>query len=255
LSSRVYKNYQISIGMPFSIKSPLSFSNKKTVRLAEENVRSDSIKQLSKNAEEMLKNAREQSELIIKEAQLEAERIIADAERKADELAAQIEEQFKQKGYEEGFNKGHNEGIKQYEALIKEAEDIKIRAIEEYDNTMESIEGDMISLVTNVAKKVLDTELSINRESILNLIKESINKCSCSNSVVLKISSEDYDFVAENKDKLLTMLDECDEFEIKKDSSLSRGSCIVETDHGSVDSSVDTRLKKIEETFKKLIGE
>jgi len=241
--------------MPFNIKSPFSFSDKKTVSLEEDSRSDDSIEQLSNNAEKMIENARKQSKLIVNEAQLEAKRIIADAERKADELATQIAEQFKQKGYEEGFNIGHNEGMKQCEALIKEAEEIKARAIEEYENTMKSIEGDMVSLVISVAKKVLATELSINRESILNLIKETINKCSGSNGAVLKVSSEDYDFVVENRDKLLSMLDECDELEIKKDSSLSRGSCIVETDQGSVDSGVDTRLKKIEETFKKLVGE
>jgi flagellar assembly protein FliH len=250
LSNRVYKNYQINVGTPFSIKSPVNFSTIKTATLTEEDDKDDYAEQLSKKAEKTLENARQQSDTIIMEAQTEAERIIDDAKRKAEELADQIEEQFRRKGYEDGYN----EGREKYEALIKEAEQIKSRTKAEYVSMLKGVEKDVVRLVVDIAKKVLDTELSINKESILSLISEAVNKCSCSNNIILKVSSEDYDYVIENKGKLLSMLDECDEAEIKKDSSLCSGACIVETNFGSVDSGVGTKLKKIEEAFAQLIG-
>jgi flagellar assembly protein FliH len=199
--------------------------------------------------EDIIEKARVEAEIIIKEAKYEADRIVKEAERTAGENAKRIEEEAGMKGFEEAFT----EVKKQYEDLIEEAEYIREHARVEYNDVIASIESDAVNIILDVAKKVIGTEINSNRENILYLIKQAFEKCSNKENVILKVSPEDYEFVCDNKDRLLSMIEGIGELEIKKDSSLKVYGCIVETPLGSIDASLQTKLKKIEEAFRDII--
>ncbi len=251
MSNRVFKNYQVNLGLPFQINTGLNFQ---TIRHIE-NIGNTAaaVKKPDFNeaetGEEIVNNARTEAEMIIEEAKLEADRIVEAAEELAYENSSRLGEEAKVKGYEDGFN----EVKKQYEDLLQEAEFIREHARVEYKDVLASIESDAINIILDIAKKVIGDEINTNSENVLNLIKQAFEKCANKENVILKVSADDYEFVCDNKEKLLSMVEGIGELDIKRDPSLKLGGCVLETPFGSVDASVQTKLRKIEEAFKEVI--
>lgn len=250
--NKIYKNYQINLGVPFQVNQSLNFQTIKRVDAGnKEDDRELYIKPQEdvETREQILKSAREEAEMIIKEANYEAERMISEIQNEAIENANAIIEEARQKGFEEGYS----EVKKQYEDLLQEAEFIKEHARVEYKEVLESIESDAVNVVLDIARKVLGMEISTNKEVVLGLIKQAFEKCSSKENVVLKVSNEDFDYVCDNKDIILGKIDGIGELDVKKDSSLRAGGCIVETAYGTIDASMETKFKKIEDAFRDVI--
>jgi len=246
----VYKNYQINVGVPFHIEAPAIFQNTKCTekKPVDDSAATDVIPE--ETIEKQLQTAREQADAMIREAEIEAERIIEQAHRDAEEKMNIVLEEARKKGYE----KGYAEGKKQYEDLIKEAQMLKENCLHEYKQTLDGMESDIIDMILDIAKKVVGNEIQTNRNVVLELVKEAFDRCTNREKMILKVSSEDYNYVVENKEEILSAVEGIEDFDIKEDSSMKPGSCIVETPFGSVDTGIDTKISKIEETFMQAVG-
>ncbi|MCR4434500.1 MAG: FliH/SctL family protein [Clostridiales bacterium] len=250
MSNRIFKNYQVNLGTPFQVKTPLNFDAIKKVVDFEENEEIDREPLSKEEPEDILEKAREEARYIIEEARLEAQRLVADAETKAADRVRSMEEEAWKKGFEEGYG----EAKKQYEDLLQEAERTKEHAKAEYREVMESMEADIVETILDIAKKVIGDEVGINKENLLYVIKHAFEKCTNRENIILKVSPEDYEFVEKHRNRLLSMVEGVGTLEIKKDSSLKTGACIVETLYGCIDAGVQTKMKRIEEAFRQTVG-
>lgn len=255
---KIFKSDQVSIGVPVQIKVPYSFQTTGRIDVLSIDSKNDMEDESDKeqmviskrsSVEEIVERAKEEAETIKKVAEIEAEKILEEAVVKAETIMVSIEEEAKNKGFE----KGYSEAKSQYEDLLQEADYINERAKVEYKEMMERIEKDAVNVILDIARNVIGSELSINKESMLELVKQGFEKCSKKENVVVKVSSTDYDFMVDNKDRLLSMAEGIGKLDIVKDPSLKLGACIIETAYGSVDSGIDTKLKLIEEAFQKAL--
>lgn len=249
--NKVFKNYQINVGSPFQIKQPVNIKIVPDEEDIEQNINDNNDAVYEESPEDILAKAREEAEIIIREAHYEAERIISNTETEIDQIKAKVEKESREKGFDEGYE----EGRKQYEQLINEAEAIKEQAGAEYAEVLAGIESDAVNLVLDIVKKVIGDEVSTNKENILYLIKQAFQKCTSKNNAVLKLAIDDYDYVSANKDKLLSMVEGLSDVELKKEPSMKSGDCIIETPFGDVNAGVQTKLEKIENAFMNVIGE
>lgn len=247
--SRVYKNYQVNVGLPFCVKTPVIIENGECNGERPEGELASS-NNAEKIAEKHLRAAKERADMIIREAKLEAEKIIQQAYADAEKKKIEVLEEARKKGYD----KGYAEGRQQYEHLIEEAEKIKENSLREYRQTLESLEADIIGMVLDVAKKVVGREIQTDKSIVLELVKEAFAKCMNREKAILKVSPEDYKFVEEHKEEILSAVEGLEDFDIKEDSSMQPGSCIVETPFGNVDSGVNTKIGKVEEIFMQAVG-
>jgi flagellar assembly protein FliH len=251
LYNRIFKSSQISVGVPIQIKGPVNYNNIKKANNLKFDVMPnvDDIKE-TKSYDEIIDRAREEAEAIIKEAESEAVKLIEVAQREGDKLKKSIEDEARK----EGFNQGYEEAKRQYENLIEEAEDIKKNAEEEYRELLNGVEKDAVNVILDIAKKVIGEQVSLNKENILEVLRKGFEKCSNKEDITIKVAPSDHDFVVKNREKILSLTDGVGKLDIKKDSSLKAGDCIIETSYGTVDAGVSRKLKKIEDTFIKLIG-
>lgn len=239
--SNVYKKYQVNMGNPYPVKPrksvPAMVNREPEVNDAQ-------------HQEDLLENTRQQAEQILKNAMSEADDMLARAQEKIAAHMLDVEQQAK----EEGYRNGEKLAQKHYQSLICEAEELKKQADEMYQNTVLSLEGQMVETILEIGRKVIGTELSQNGEVILSLIRKTLLSTSPQGEMIITVSPEDYDTVMENKERFTEGVKNIRDLVIKKDNSLNRGGCIVETGFGSVDSSVETQLKAIEDTFRKILG-
>ena len=247
--SKVFKNNQITYGMPFQIRIPLNFQS---IQIQENN---DELIEISvkpegkENHEDILRKAREEAEMIIKEAEYEALQIFEETKKEAETRVYTAEEEAKQKGYNDGLEAARE----LYEEIIRDVEAVKESAMEEHDKVLAGMETEIIGMVMEIAKKVIGEELELNKENMIFLVKQTLEKCSNKNNVILKVSSNEYEYIIENKNNLLSLLEGMSDIEIKQDLSLKAGACVIETAYGNVDAGAQTRLRKIEEAFMEIL--
>lgn len=189
-----------------------------------------------------------QSEQHIKEAHLRAEEIVELAQREADAIIEQAEkdsEIIKVSASEDGYEEGYRQGL---ESLENEKNKFKQWAQDERDQieierleTIRAIEPEMaelvISMVTNLVGQVVNS-----KPVILYLIRRGFLSIKTYGSFVIKVSEADFDVVKEHQADLLEGLSDKVTMEVLRDSDLVKNQCIIETEMGNLDCSLNIQL-------------
>lgn len=195
-----------------------------------------------------LENANAEAERIIEEARLQAEQIIADANKNADAAF----EEAKQNGYYEGNEKAQEEmNIKQ--AQLEVEFDNKRKELEqEYNNLKESIELELVEVITDVFRKVTGVVAEDNQEIILHLINDVMHNADGSRDYVIKVSPDDYKFLVNNQGKIYCAMSREVNIDIVEDATLERNQCMIETNTGIFNCSLDIELNNLIKNIKLL---
>lgn len=239
--SNVFKKYQVNMGNPYPVRS---------VRQSAVEEKIEPVEDVSQKNEEILEKARAQAEQIIQKANEEADEMLMAAQEKISAHMQEVEQQAK----EEGYRNGENLARQHYQELIDEAKKLKREAQEMVENTVMGLEGKMVETILEIGRKVIGKELSENKDTILGLIRSTLLGSSPSGDIIITVCPEEFDFVHQNKEKLIEGIQNTRNITIKQDSSMEKGGCIVETDFGSVDGSIEIRLKAVEDAFRELLG-
>ncbi len=223
--------------------------------------------------EELLEEARERCDEIISRAEEKAREIIDFAHEEYEERLNQAYEKsknifnrFEKEGYEKGFKAGQDEGYKEgyeigygegkseSEVLIKEALEIKDNYIKKRNRMLKELEEDIILLVISIYEKVLYKKVEEDKELIISLVLNGIDNLEISEKLTIIVSSEDFHIVNESKDIILAKASLIDELDIKMNSSMEKGDCILETSRGSVDVSLKNQLKEVKDLLKSILS-
>ncbi len=216
--------------------------------------------------EALLEKAREKYDEIINNAMKESEKIINSAHEKSEEVLnnthKRAQDIFKEneikgyevghkkgykKGYDDGYHKGYKEGKEDSEKLISQALDIKKEYIDKRNYLLKDLEKDLIQLVISVYEKVLYEKVEEDEELIVSLILNGINNLEISQKLTIIVSKEDYETVKRSKDIILAKASLVDEIDIRVNSDMIRGDCVLETSKGNIDVSINNQLKEIKD--------
>lgn len=201
---------------------------------------------------------------VIKQADLEAvkaeaEDIIAKANEQACDIiseAKQEAEKIRNNAYTSGRDEGLADAQEEFdrradnlEAELKEKEE---QLKYEYESLKKQIEPELIEVLTDVFKKVTNTIAEDNQEMIFNLINSAMHNAEVSKEFVIKVSPEDYKFVVNNQGKIYCAMAKDVQIEIVEDLTMKKNQCIIESDSGIYDCSLDIQLENLIKDIKLL---
>lgn len=239
---KVYKAEKINFGKPKPIKHI-------EIKQVNASMRNKDVSSNEKSKDEIAQDIIEQAKMlyadIIDEANNEAAKIIQNAnidieKSKNNEL---------QRAYQEGLEKGYKEGRTEAESLINQAKSIKTFLEQRKNEILGEAEEEIIKLVLEIAKKLIGQELKQNNEIIINLIKQALEKSAYKEKLTIKVSTEDYINVLENKEIIGSLVEGISEIEIIEDKFLEKGDCIVDTPGGQINTGMQLQIKELEEAF------
>jgi flagellar assembly protein FliH len=185
----------------------------------------------------------------IEEANKQAQRIIGDAY----EDAKKIYENAKNDGFIQGKTEGYGVGKSEGDKIIKEALNIKNEILKTKKEFVLKMEKDGIDLIIDTVERILNMKIEDSYQTIIGLVKAALSKCAYTESLVLRVSPDDYGYAISAKDKILTLAENVDDINIKQDPSLKKGSCILDTVSGSIDSSIQTQFNQIKSLFEEIL--
>jgi len=190
------------------------------------------------------------------------------------------------KAFEEGFDKGKQAGVeseaKKIETILSDfrqalldLEKVKkknyLNAEKETLLDLEKVkkknylnaEKETVNLSLSIARKIVCHEVSINKEVVLNVIKQAFKKVVDHEKIKIKISPSDFKFIEQSEFKISKIIDNIDKvaFEedkndnidkvaFEEDKNISDGGCIIETNLGDIDARIEEQLQVVEEAFK-----
>ncbi len=204
------------------------------------------FKDIEKRCEDYILNVRDQTRQMLVDAQQEAE-------------------QLKQDAYQSGKQQGYAEAQGELEVLIKtRSEEIANRTVEEkigmiYPAMQAAVEGlqqeqinwrrvwdaTALEICLSVAEKMIRHEIKTRPESVRAMMSEALKLASGTQHIKFQMNPVDVAQLAEGTKAFISQLTGCQTCEIIEDESISSGGCIIETQHGTIDATIEAQLDRI----------
>lgn len=208
----------------------------------------------------LIENAKIEAQQILEEADYDSEQKMIQAQNSADSIisnaydqAKGIMEQAKAEGYQDGYNRGVEDSQEIAKQIVDEALEIKQEWTQMRESVLRESEKEMIELVIDAIEKVIEYKVETDMSLIESLIKQGINRVTKSHLVSIRVSNEDYNHALSIKPMIIASSDKIEDLEIKRDPTLPNGSCIIDTDSGSIDSGIQTQIEQIKSLFADLL--
>lgn len=201
----------------------------------------ENSKEIEKKAADMLEEAKKQARDILEMAEKDASNIIEKAKQQSDSII----EETRQVGYEKGMSEAkeqlNNEMNKMKQENIEKEQELK----SSYCKKMESMETDLVDAILEVFVEVTQVLSIDKRDMILTLVNSVLSGTEVSNNYLIKTSREDASFLRENKDRINGSVNKDINIEIVEDFSMKRNECLIDTDLGIFDCSLDIQLENL----------
>jgi len=185
---------------------------------------------------------------VIEEANNESDNILYEAHNKADII--------KKEAYSEGKEKGMKDARLEIDQQLSkcqiEHEQKKIELQQQYDDMKSKMEPELVSVITDVFKKIINTISDNNEEMILSLVNSVMHNTEVSREFVIKVSPDDYKFLINNQGKIYCAMSKEVQIEIVEDLSMTKNQCIIESDVGVYDCGLDIQLNNLIKDIKLL---
>ena len=171
-----------------------------------------------------------------------AEEIIASAEAEAERIREDAKAAFeaeKARGYETGLQNGKMEIAMQ-----------KLDLVDQSVAFMESVEGKMADVVLKALRSFV-TEVG-DKEMVIQIVRKTMSAViRTQRQVTLKVAPEMVAAVKARLSELRADYPTVESMDVVEDSRLSGPACVLETEAGVADASVDTQLAAIENSLKR----
>jgi len=169
-----------------------------------------------------------------------------------DETGREIEE----KAYAKGFARGEKAGIESGNEKIESVVNRINKGLSELRKIRQDIyletEQEIVKLAMAIARKIVCNEITVNKNAVVNVVKEAVKKVDGSERVKVKLSIKDFQFIKNEKPAIIDKITNIENVGFEMDESISDGGCIIETESGDIDARIEKQFQAVEEAFERL---
>ncbi|SHO50710.1 FliH/SctL family protein [Desulfopila aestuarii] len=151
----------------------------------------------------------------------------------------------------EAYEKGITEGLQQAEHDFGSATAALILVCQQLDTLRETViknsVGEIQDLVIAIAEKIIRHSVQEQSETIIDTVEEAIQKAVKSGEFYIYVHPDDYTVIAAKADELIAGMNGLNNIVVKKDTTVDRGGCRVESDNCTVDGTITSQLEIVRE--------
>lgn len=182
----------------------------------------------------------------------EAEKLIEEASIEANELIEQAQAQvndIEQRAYTKGFEQGRQEAIEQtnieLSTILQEANLVLESIKKEREEILHEEEERIYNVVTLISRKLLERDLSINKEMSINFIKKAINQLDHRTNISISVNPEIAEQLNAIKANLIEQTPGLENLMITTDSKLNFGDIILESNRQRIDFRLSAQFEEL----------
>ncbi len=175
------------------------------------------------------------------ETLLETEELIEKAKQEIEDLKLQLIEEGKKekkKGYDEGFQEGlskFNEHVLLLGDKVKELRHL--------------MQLQMLPLVLKATKKIVGELIRLHPETIVDIVMQSIKSVLQCKFVKIYVHRQDLEALDTKKESIKALFDQIESFQIEERADVVQGGCIIETERGILNATLENQFRALENAF------
>lgn len=254
--SNLFKSGIIGLGnmnsKPYVLDANLRVIEKeasgKIIRPIEENADAESESAAAEDAvsnKELLDDALDKAKDLYDDAREKANKIIQDAYAEADS----IRDNARQEGYELGLEEGNMEAMKRADIYLDKLQKEQNELLAENNKKMEECILDAENKIVDVACMLIDKLTGIlvkdYKPVMLHMINNALNESEAGRKFIIRVSEDNYAYISDNYERLSGAANPGISIEIYGDSKLDTHNCIIESENGIIDLSMDIQVRNL----------
>lgn len=173
----------------------------------------------------------------------EAAKIIAEAGEEAERLKKEAQE----KGFSDGEQEGKAEGLKQYEDRLRRFDSILQALHEQRREIGNKYEEELLPLIKAMVERLVNHEVSVNPRVISACFQKAMEFVVENSEVQVHLHTEDFNRIKEASLENPALLSGKGRVQLVDDPNISQGGCLLKTDFGEVDSTLEKCRAKLYE--------
>jgi len=197
----------------------------------------------------------------ITEAEIKVRRYLQQATEKADAEAEAIitrareeEQSIRETAYNEGFEKGEQDAAdaiqEKFSTILSNSANILNSLEQEKREALEDEENSVLDFIFILAQKIIGKELSLDKESMLGMVKTAISELNYKQDVSLFLPSQTALHLNKVKKTILNEFPDLENLIIVADPTLKDGDLIVESKKERLDFRLAAQMDALAENLK-----
>ena len=148
------------------------------------------------------------------------------------------------------FEEGYSLGLEQAQKDIENVKNTLKNFMNAKNEVFEYIAPDIMEISVDIAQKIIKKELESDPQLIINTIVEVLKLISKNEpKVTIKVRPQSVSFIKDTIPNITYQYGIDTKINIVSDPSIEEGGCILETNNGIVDASIDTQLEIIKKVL------
>lgn len=146
---------------------------------------------------------------------------------------------------------GYKAGLEQVKGDLQQIKNALVDFSKAKQEVFEYIAPDILEISIDIARKIVKKEIEQDPQVVLDSILEVLKTISRDETkIIIKVNPSQVALTKENMPEIISSLGMDIKTNVIGDDTISTGGCIVQTNNGIVDATVETQLEIIKEAFK-----
>jgi flagellar assembly protein FliH len=158
-------------------------------------------------------------------------------------------EKAETEAYARGLTEGRKAGAEDERRRLSEAMEALANSMRELDRLkngcLEGNQEKILNLVFSVTEKIINREISTNRDIVHGVLKSAIKQVLDKEGIIVRLHPEDYRYMMETNPGIIDGFDDIRSMSIVEDSTIRRGGVVIDTSSGEVDARLDQQLHEV----------
>ena len=158
-------------------------------------------------------------------------------------------EYIKQSAYQEGFNAG----IQQAQADLENFRNTVGAFLGAEDRVFNEIAPNILVIAMEIAQKIIKTEVKADPQIVMDTILDVLKTLSKNEpKIVLRVNPLQVQYIKDTLPEEVRLLGMETKLSILSDEGITEGGCIVETNNGIVDASIEAQLEIVQNALRSI---
>ena len=193
----------------------------------------------------------------LEKVRLQTRQMLERAQKDSESIRAQAFEEGRESGFQLGRQTATEEIEKQAADLADQMTIEKLKTTlpamqaaadalsQERDRWLAAWEAAAVRLSVAIAEKLVRHELHIKPQTATGMFVEALQLAAGNAHIRLRMHPDDAQLLGDHPEEVLRSIASCGGATLVPDETISRGGCIIETQHGVIDARVETQLQRI----------
>lgn len=154
--------------------------------------------------------------------------------KKTEEECEELKKQAEKKGFEEGLSKWSDQ-LKHLESEIS--------------NVRSEMQKSILPLTMAAIRKIIGKEIEVHPEIIVDIVATALKRVAQHRKIAIFVRKADLDAMENQRPRLKALFENLQSLTIAARDDIEEGSCVIETEKGIINVSLESQFKAIESAF------